>query len=154
MVATLRAKGCRIYWTNSCSIGVEWDLIFGDRPVSSELIFQPEPSTTKDPQPTPTDTIPPGISKPPDTQSPKSEPLSGNPLAPLEDSATPSEPAKDESPSTSSELPPNAAEIGPPTRTSRRVQRPSPYVRELMDATEAPHEANLGFQRVFGYPPG
>jgi len=41
------SKGCRIYWTDSRTIGVERDLIFEDRPMDNELICLPEPSVAK-----------------------------------------------------------------------------------------------------------
>ena len=41
------SKGCRIYWTDSRTIGVERDLIFEDRPINGELIL-PDPAIAKD----------------------------------------------------------------------------------------------------------
>jgi len=41
------SKGCRIYRTDSRTIGIERNLIFEDRPMDNELICLPEPSVTK-----------------------------------------------------------------------------------------------------------
>ena len=41
------SKGCRVYWTDSRTIGVERDLVFEDRPMDNELILLPEASITK-----------------------------------------------------------------------------------------------------------
>jgi len=41
------SKGCRVYWTDSRTIGVERDLIFEDRPMDNELICLPEPFIAK-----------------------------------------------------------------------------------------------------------
>ena len=43
----IESKGCRVYWTDSRTIGVERDLIFEDRPKNDELICLPEPSVVR-----------------------------------------------------------------------------------------------------------
>ena len=58
------SKGCRIYWPSSRSIGVERDLIFEDRPVTSELIFLPESFPVKNRSPKPATTAPQAASSP------------------------------------------------------------------------------------------
>ena len=115
------SKGCRIYWTNSRSIGVERDLIFEDRPVTNELILLPEPSTAKDRPPKQTATTPLETLNPPETPS--------------------SDPVPDESPSggPASTDAPSAAEPELPARSSGRIRKPSRYVREALEGTLVRH---------------
>lgn len=42
------SKGYHIYWPDSRTVGVEWDLIFEDHPTNNELIILPELFISKD----------------------------------------------------------------------------------------------------------
>ena len=130
------SKGCRIYWTDSRTIGVERNLIFEDRPMDNELIFLPESSVTKNrpkvaqtAQPTPeapradTDTFP-----------------SDNPLPSPDEIVNDTENATaiPESPTPAADTPkPDESQlevhnINPHARRSMRVRKPSPYVRRIL----------------------
>ena len=122
------SKGCRIYWTDSRSIGVERGLIFEDRPVTNELILLPEPSATKRPLPT---TAP--LLKSPEVDSS----LADQPTSPNDANIPPSEPVPDGNPSdkpASTETPPTAVDTEPPAK-SARIRKPSRYVREALEGT-------------------
>jgi len=135
------SKGCRVYWPNSRSIGVERDLIFEDRSVNSELIFLPEPAPVKNRPPAPVITAPLEMPKSPDTQPPKANP--DPPESSNDTQATP-ESAPDKTSSTepaSTEITSDANETGPPveteppTKLTGRIRKPSRYVREVLDGT-------------------
>ena len=117
----IKSKGCHIYWTNTCSIWVEQDLIFEDRPMTNELILLPEPSMAKDEPPVQTTTE---DLKLLDTQSPKTNPnprdqpdLAGS------TASIPSEPVPDENCQGNSESPEQAKRLilykGPSRRTCK-----------------------------------
>jgi len=114
------SKGCRIYWPNSRSIGVERDLIFEDRLVNSELIFLPDSSPTKRRLPAPP-AVTPEVTEPPSTQ-------------PSSDDGPSDEPTDPEVPPEVTEPQP-PAEAEPPPRRSGRTREPSRYVREALEGT-------------------
>ena len=109
------SKGYQVYWTDSRTVGVEWDLIFKDRPADNELIILPEPFTSK------TRPCPPNPSQPPEpTPGPKPEASSpsNNPLPPPT-----SEPTKVTETLTNQE----------PEQSVKRIRKPSPYVRDILE---------------------
>ena len=121
------SKGCRIYWPNSRSIGVERDLIFEDRPVNSELITLPEPFPVRNKRPKPTATTPPEIPKSHDAQPPEADPDSANQPTPSVDiTAAPPDLVPDEDQSDAAE----AESINP---RSKRIRKPSPLLRDLLE---------------------
>ena len=112
------SKGCRIYWTDSRSIGVERDLIFEDRPVNGELVFLPEPSTAKVQRPTP------AVVAPESTVPSKSEPPDVQPnLLPKPEEDPSSKPEVETDPTAEDDLP------------AKRIRKASRYVREALDGT-------------------
>jgi len=137
------SKGCRVYWTDSRTIGVERDLIFEDRPMDNELICLPESSVTKDrPKTARTTQSPTGEPTPPateasavdDTTSPSDIPLpppDENELADPDESTV----ANSESPApvTPDE---SGCDVNPHIRRSSRVRKPSARVRKILETTQ------------------
>ena len=129
------SKGCRVYWTDSRTIGVERDLIFEDRPMDDELISLPASSVTKNRPKTVPPVQPP--SNEPTPQTPATSEVDENispsdiPLPPPDEDelAEPNEEtaaSPESSPSTT-----NKDDVQT-TRRSTRVRKPSPYVRKVL----------------------
>lgn len=141
------SKGCRVYWTDSRTIGVERDLIFEDRPVNNEQICLPEASVTNNrpkiaravqpppKEPTPTN---PGAPKANTDVSPFDitlPPPDENELVDDNENAI----ANSEPLMSVTEITPepdtNQADpdsINPHVRRSTRVRKPSAYVRRIL----------------------
>jgi len=140
------SKGCRVYWTDSRTVGVERDLIFEDRPMDNEQICLPEPSVAKNRPKTVTTKSPPKEPTPPITEAPE-----------VNDNVSPSDiplppPGEDElindnedavanselpTPVTEITSPPDASEesahgINPHIRRSTRIRKPSTYVKRVI----------------------
>ena len=117
------SKGCCIYWPNSRSIGVEQDLIFEDRPTSSEFILLPElfgPKTTP-PIPAPAAMLATPIPHPPVVVPDEPTPLDG----------TPSTPSTNEYDTSSSQPPPlSPVQPDPPPKC---ICKPSALVHDLLE---------------------
>jgi hypothetical protein len=135
------SKGCRVYWTDSRTIGVERNLIFEDRPMDNELVFLPKPSVTKN-RPRVTPTIRPPSNEPTSTtpEAPRADAdisLSDIPLPQPDDtenataipeSLTPAVDVTTEHDSSQTD----AHDVNPHARRSTRVRKPSPYVRRIL----------------------
>ena len=108
------SKGCRIYWPNSRSIGVERDLIFEDRLASNDVITLPDSFPTKNKSPSPT----------PITNTP---PITPPPVLPPDNTtvAPPAVPPIDAEP-----LVEPQAQLEP---SGKRVRKQSPLVRDLLE---------------------
>ena len=127
------SKGCRIYWTDSRTIGVERDLIFEDRPMDGELILLPDTSIAKS-RPKPTSVIQPPMTEPTIPPPKAPTPLANAPLpSPKNDGLVKNE----QSPAA---LPPptptpdksDAPEDNPLIQESSRNRKPSPYAKRLL----------------------
>ena len=120
-------KGCRIYWPNSRTIGVERDLIFEDRPTDHEHISLPLSFPTRD---KPAAVTVPRTEQPTiETLKPESDAedqLAPTLVPPNNSTAEPPGPApvEDSSP---------ADEVEPTDLPAKRVRKPTPLLREILE---------------------
>ena len=120
-----KSKGCRIYWTDSGSIGVERDLIFEDWPTSSEFILLPELFGSKAPR---TTTTPAPAAAP---AAPILQPPEVIPDEPIPSDDVPSTPSTNEYETLSSQPPPLSPDQ--PDLPSKCIRKPSALVCDLLE---------------------